>query len=356
MHDLLDQIFELALGEVHRYEGTINQFLGDGFMALFGAPIAHEDDARRAVLAALGIERRLRDWRAEKAKKAGAVVETRMGLNTGFVVVGRIGDNLRMDYTAVGDTTNLAARLEQLAEPGAILISETTHRLVQGMVRTERLEPLNVKGKSEPVLAWRLLGLGPRRSPLEERPARSLGEFVGRQREVGVLQDVFAQVIAGQGQVVGVVGEPGMGKSRLLHEFRRLLASERVTLLEGRCVSYGSSIPYSADGSTSSGANCGIAESDGAAAAADKVALALRKVGMNPRRGSPYLLALLGVKEGTEALDALEPAGDQDAHLRDAPSDEPARAAAGGRSSSSSRTCTGSTRPPRSTSPLSWRA
>jgi class 3 adenylate cyclase/tetratricopeptide (TPR) repeat protein len=306
MHDLLDQFFELALGEVHRYEGTINQFLGDGFMALFGAPRAHEDDARRAVLAALGIERRLRDWRAEKADRATGTVQVRMGLNTGFVVVGRIGDNLRMDYTAVGDTTNLAARLEQSAEPGVILISETTHRLVQGMVRTERLEPLKVKGKSEPVLAWRLLGLGPRRSPLEERPSRSLGEFVGRQREIGVLQDLFAQMVAGQGQVVGVVGEPGMGKSRLLHEFRGLLEGERVTLLEGRCVSYGSSIPY-LPWIDILRSNCGIAESDGPAAVTDKVALSLREVGMNPDEWAAYLLPLVGVKGGHGGARHLSP-------------------------------------------------
>src|SRR2546422_8432723 len=133
MHGLLERFFELALAEVHHYEGTVNQFLGDGFMALFGAPIAHEDDARRAVLAALGIQRRLRDRLSAPIDVLGDVT-VRMGLNTGLVVVGTIGDNLRMDYTAVGDTTNLAARLQQAAEPGTMLISESTHRLVQGAV------------------------------------------------------------------------------------------------------------------------------------------------------------------------------------------------------------------------------
>ena len=128
MHTLLNQFFELALGEVHRYEGTINQFLGDGFMALFGAPIAHEDHARRAVLAAVGIRRRLREGSLPLAFQSTVELEVRMGLNTGLVIVGAIGDNLRMDYTAIGDTTNVAARLQQDAAPWHIVISETTHR------------------------------------------------------------------------------------------------------------------------------------------------------------------------------------------------------------------------------------
>ena len=229
-----------------------------------------------------------------------------MGLNTGLVVVGRIGDNLRMDYTAVGDTTNLAARLEQLAEPGTILLSETTHRLVQGIIRAERTDPLHVKGKREPVTAYRLAGLRPRRSPLEERPARSLGEFVGRQRELEVLRDLLGQVTAGQGQVVGLVGEAGMGKSRLVYEFRRTLAEQRVTVLEGRCVSYGSSIPYLPWIDIVRN-NCGLVESDSPELIADKVATALREVGMDPDEWSVYLLHLLGVKERAEFLDALSP-------------------------------------------------
>ena len=137
MHTLLNRFFALALDEVHRYEGTINQFLGDGFMALFGAPVAHEDHARRAVLAALGLRRSLTEHHAELGAPHGVTCEVRMGLNTGVVVVGGIGDNLRMDYTAVGDTTNLAARLQQLADPGTILVSEATQRLVQGYVHLE---------------------------------------------------------------------------------------------------------------------------------------------------------------------------------------------------------------------------
>ena len=215
MHTLLNHFFELALAEVHRYEGTINQFLGDGFMALFGAPLAHEDHARRAVLAALGVQQRLRQDGVEAESLTGGTEDAppqqlsmRMGLNTGLVVVGSIGDNLRMDYTAVGDTTNLAARLQQLAQPGTILLSGTTARLVRSEARLEALEPVQVKGKTEPVTAWRVLGRLPRRSPLAGREERALSPFVGRERELITLHELLAQVEAGQGQVVGLAGAP----------------------------------------------------------------------------------------------------------------------------------------------------
>jgi class 3 adenylate cyclase len=147
MHALLNHFFELALGEVHRYEGTINQFLGDGFMALFGAPIAHEDHARRAVLAAVGIRQRLHAGSTPLGQPYGVEVTVRLGLNTGLVIVGAIGDNLRMDYTAVGDTTNVAARLQQAAAPGQIRISETTHRLVAGYCTTQSVGELLLTGR-----------------------------------------------------------------------------------------------------------------------------------------------------------------------------------------------------------------
>jgi class 3 adenylate cyclase/tetratricopeptide (TPR) repeat protein len=305
MHDLLDRFFELSLGEVHRYEGTVNQFLGDGFMALFGAPVAHEDDARRGALAALGIQRRLRERRHEFGLAANDELTVRMGLNTGFVVVGLIGDNLRMDYTAVGDTTNLAARLQQAAAAGDVLVSEATHRIAHGAFRAEPLE-LRVKGKAEPVTAYRLVGLAPRRSPLEERPARTLGRFVGRQRELALLHDLFAQVTAAHGQVVGIVAEPGMGKSRLLHEFRYALDPRVATVLEGRCVSYGSSIPYLPLLDILRN-NCGIVDSDSPEVIGDKLTAALAEVDMAPSEWAMYLLHLFGIKEGAEPLEPLSP-------------------------------------------------
>jgi AAA ATPase domain/Adenylate and Guanylate cyclase catalytic domain len=304
MHTLLNRFFALALEAVHRYEGTINQFLGDGFMSLFGAPISHEDHARRGVLAALALQRTLKE--ADLGKPYGVECAFRMGLNSGLVVVGSIGDNLRMDYSAVGDTTNLASRLQQHAEPGDILVSESTTRLVQGYVRLETLAPVEVKGKTEPVAMYKVIGTLPRRSPIISRGERTLSPFVGRERELATLEAVFAQVEAGQGQVVGIVAEAGGGKSRLLYEFRQRLQDKRVTYLEGRCVSYGSSIPYHPLIDVLRH-NCGITETDSPEAIVEKVHLALQEVGMGPEESAPYLLQLLGVKGGTESIATFTP-------------------------------------------------
>src|SRR5256885_311531 len=160
MHELLGRFFDLALEEVHRYEGTVNQFLGDGFMALFGAPLAHEDHARRAVLAALALQRTLEE--VDLGRPYGVACAFRMGLNSGLVVVGSIGDNLRMDYSAIGDTTNLAARLQQGAAPDTIVVGESTSRLVRGFIRLEPFQPIEVKGKTEPVPIFTVLGTLPR--------------------------------------------------------------------------------------------------------------------------------------------------------------------------------------------------
>src|SRR2546425_8001881 len=212
LHSLFSRFFETALAEIHRYEGTINQFLGDGFMALFGAPLAHEDHARRAVLAALDIRRALNDRPLQLSGRL-VPVSLRLGLHTGFVVFGAIGDNLRMDYTAVGDTTHLAARLQQLAEPGAIVVSDATARLVRGYASLAALGPVQVRGRSTPVEIYHVTGPGTRRSALEATGERPLSAFVGRERELRLLENLLAEVEAGRGQAVGVVGEPGVGKA-----------------------------------------------------------------------------------------------------------------------------------------------
>jgi tetratricopeptide (TPR) repeat protein len=304
MHTLLNRFFEVALNEVHRYEGTINQFLGDGFMALFGAPLAHEDHARRAVLAALALQRTLQE--AHLGEPYGVACTFRIGLNSGLVVVGSIGDNLRMDYSAIGDTTNLAARLQQGAEPDTILVSESTCRLVQGAIRLEPLPPIEVKGKTEPVSIYKVIGTLPRRSSIASRGERTLSPFVGRERELATLEALFAQVEAGQGQVVGIVAEAGGGKSRLLYEFRQRLQDKRVTYLEGRCLSYGSTMPYHPLLDVLR-QNCGIIETDSTEVIIEKVHVALQAVGMNPEASAPYLLQLLGVKAGTAALAVFTP-------------------------------------------------
>jgi class 3 adenylate cyclase/tetratricopeptide (TPR) repeat protein len=238
VHQIIDRCFELITAEVHRFEGTINQYTGDGVMALFGAPIAHEDSPRRAVHAALAIQRALQ---AER----GIGLQMRIGINTGPVVVGRIGDDLRMDYTAVGDTTNLAARLQQSARPGSVLVSEGTHRLVSGFFETLDLGELVVKGHAT-VQAFEVLRARGRRARLDVAAERGHTPLVGRERELSTLLDLFAKVKAGHGQVVQIAGEAGIGKSRLLFEFRRRLAEagEQATWLEGRCISFGQSIPF----------------------------------------------------------------------------------------------------------------
>jgi len=306
MHALINRFFETALAEVHRYEGTVNQFLGDGFMALFGAPLAHEDHARRAVLAALAIARAFSDRPVGDAPGTGIPLTLRMGLHTGFVVVGAIGDNLRMDYTAVGDTTHLAARLQQMAEPGAILASEATWRLVEGYVQGERVGPVEVRGRSEPVVVFRVLGVGSRRSPLEGNGPHRLSQFVGRDRQLETLLDLFGAVTEGRGQALGIVGEPGVGKSRLLLEFRHRLGERGVTYLQGRCLSYGATIPYVPVADLVR-ATCGLADGDSLDATAEKLGLGLRELGMDAEASVPYLLRMLGGTDSAGRLETLGP-------------------------------------------------
>jgi class 3 adenylate cyclase/tetratricopeptide (TPR) repeat protein len=312
MHALLRTFFELALGEVHRYGGTINQFLGDGFMALFGAPVAHEDHARRAVLSALSLRRALEQSGLDPAGSAApgldaeppADLAVRMGLNTGWVVVGALGDHLRMDYTAVGDTTNTAARLQQLAAPGAILISEATRSLAGTEVKVESLGPAMVKGKPSPVTAYRVLGT----AESAAHPAlaqRELSPFVGREQEIGVLEGLVERAAAGQGQVAGIAGEAGAGKSRLVFELRRRLEQRlQVTWFGGRCMSYGQGIPYLPLLNLLRDA-WSIADADPPEEVAAKVGAGLAQAGVESGEPVPYFLELMGVRGGGEALAEL---------------------------------------------------
>jgi class 3 adenylate cyclase/tetratricopeptide (TPR) repeat protein len=305
MHTLLSRFFETALAEVHRYEGTINQFLGDGFMALFGAPLAHEDHARRAVLAALGLQRRLAEQPLELGGGRRVPVSLRLGLHTGFVVVGAIGDNLRMDYTAVGDTTHLASRLQQMAEPGSVLVTEATARLVRGYVSLEPRGSVEVRGLSAPVSIHAVTGPGERRSPLERRAGRPLSHFVGRDRELRVLRDLLTEVEARRGQVVGIVGEPGVGKSRLVLELQHALAGRPALYLEGRCLSFGSAIPYLPVLDVVR-ALCRVAEADPPERARIAALASFAEIGLDGE-APPFLLRLLGVKAADEAMADLGP-------------------------------------------------
>ena len=244
VHAVVDRCFEMIATEVHRFEGTINQYTGDGVMALFGAPIAHEDAPRRAAHAALAIQRAIRDLSRELEPRLGRRLEMRVGLNTGPVVVGKIGDDLRMDYTAVGDTTNVAARLQQSAQPGSVLAGASTHRLIEGYFETVDLGELPVKGHTA-VHAFELVRARGRKARLDVESERGLTPLIGRDQELTTLVERFERVREGRGQVVFIAGEAGIGKSRLLLEFRRRLtaAGEPTTWLEGRCISFGQSNP-----------------------------------------------------------------------------------------------------------------
>jgi predicted ATPase/class 3 adenylate cyclase len=305
VHDLMTRVFELMLAEVHRYEGTVNQFLGDGIMALFGAPIAHEDHARRAVHAALGIRTALERGQEDLRVRRGMALQLRQGLNTGLVVVGSIGNDLRMDYTAIGDTTNVAARLQQAVGPGQILISKTTHRLVEGHFETRAVGNLRVKGKVEPVPAWEVLAARAGRTRLDVEAERGLTPFVGRTRELRLLSECFEKARAGQGQVVFVVGDPGIGKSRLLLEFRRQF-EEVATWSEGRCLSFGRAMAFHPliDLLRRS---AGIEEADADAALIEKLERHVLDHGEELRSGLPWLRYLLSVDPGDPSVLAKTP-------------------------------------------------
>src|SRR5919197_5059055 len=206
VHQIIDRCFELITAEVHRFEGTINQYTGDGVMALFGTPVAHEDSPRRAVHAALGIQRALREYGQELQAQRGFTLQMRISIHTGLVVVGKIGDDLRMDYTAVGDTINLAARLQQLARPGSVVISDATFRLVSGFFETLDLGEMPVKGHA-PVRTFGVLRSRSRRTRFDVAIEHGLTPLVGREHELGTLIDRFHEVKAGHGQAILIAGE-----------------------------------------------------------------------------------------------------------------------------------------------------
>jgi class 3 adenylate cyclase len=241
---LLDPVLERMMEAVHRYEGTVNQVMGDGIMALFGAPVAHEDHAVRACYAALDMQTAIRRYGEDVRRTHGIEPQIRVGLNSGEVVVRAIGSDLRMDYTAVGQTTHLAGRMEQLAPPGSIRLAADTLRLAEGYITVEPLGPVPVKGLETPVEVYEMTGAGVLRSRLHAAAARGLTRFVGRETELEQLRQALSRAAAGHGQVVAIVGEPGVGKSRLVWEVTHSHRSHGWLVVQAGSVSYGKATPY----------------------------------------------------------------------------------------------------------------
>jgi class 3 adenylate cyclase/tetratricopeptide (TPR) repeat protein len=305
VHSIMTRAFELMLAEVHRVKGTVNQFLGDGIMALFGAPIAHEDHAQRAVHAALGVQRAINSYQEDVQRQRGISFQVRQGLNTGLVVVGSIGTDLRMDYTALGDTTNIAARLQQAADRGHILVSEATHRVVEGYFHTRELGGLVLKGKAKPVKAWEILGARMGRTRMGIVAERGLTPYIGREPEMQVLLESFKKAQAGQGQVVLIVGEAGIGKSRLLYEFRRKVGTDAVWS-EGQCLSFGQSIALHPVIDMMK-RNFHIEDSDSEQAIAQKIERAVLPHGEDLSPLVPYLRYLMSVDPGDPSVLTMDP-------------------------------------------------
>jgi class 3 adenylate cyclase/tetratricopeptide (TPR) repeat protein len=241
---ILDPVLERMMEAVHRYEGTVNQVMGDGIMALFGAPVAHEDHAVRACYAALRMQESVKRYAEGIRRTEGIPIQIRVGVNSGEVVVRSIGSDLHMDYTAVGQTTHLAARMEQMATPGSILVAHETLNLAEGYVVVKSLGPLPVKGLETPIEVYEVTGAAMVRSRLHAVAARGLTQFVGRDSELEQLRQALGRAQSGRGQVVAVVGEAGVGKSRLYWEFTHSHRTEGWLVVEGGSVSYGKATAF----------------------------------------------------------------------------------------------------------------
>jgi class 3 adenylate cyclase/DNA-binding NarL/FixJ family response regulator len=241
---LMDNLYERFIHDIHRYEGTVNELTGDGIVAFFGAPLAVEQAPLRAVRAALALQQTAVRCSPSIKRAHGLRLQVRVGINTGPVIVGTVGNNLRMDYKAIGDTVNLAARIEQTAEPGTIQITAQTYKLVEGYFHCEGLGPVSVKGAPDAVPVYRVLAEHSVRTRIDVARERGLTRLVARQNELEQLRHCFRLVQNGSGQAVSIIGDAGLGKSRLLYEFRQALASDELTWLEGRCSPYNTAVAY----------------------------------------------------------------------------------------------------------------
>jgi predicted ATPase len=296
------------MDEIHKFEGTINQFTGDGVMALFGAPVAHEHHAQRACYAALAIQSAMVGFNEKLKAERDIDFRLRIGLNTGPVVVGSIGDDLRMDYTALGDTTNFAARMQQSAEPGKILMTNSTHELISAHFISESLGELQVKGKEEPIRAYLLKRSRGISTRMDIAAERGLSPLTARSEELNRLHQLWQLSKKGNGQVVFIVGEAGIGKSRLVFEFHRSLSAENTTWLEGHGTAYGGNMPFLPLIDLLK-RNFRIEEADSEEIAILKIEKGLSGLGEETKERAPYLKFLLSVDSGDPLIQSMDPQG-----------------------------------------------
>jgi class 3 adenylate cyclase/tetratricopeptide (TPR) repeat protein len=295
---IMDNIYELLIHKVHDYEGTVNEMTGDGIMALFGAPIALEDAPQRAIRSAMAIHREMAKFSdgIKREKQGIPALKMRIGIHSGPVVVGTLGNNLRVEFKAVGDTVNLASRMESMAEPGSTYVTEETFKLTEGFFRFEALGDKEVKGKREPVKVYRVIAPSTRRTRFDVSAERGLTPFVGRERDVDLLIDAFARAKAGRGQAISIMSEAGVGKSRLLYEFRKAVTNEDVTFLEGKCLSYSRGVAYHPVTDILK-SNFDVLEGDEDVNIREKVRRGLEMLGADEATTLPCLLELFSVKE-----------------------------------------------------------
>ena len=303
---IIDPALQIMMNAVHYYEGYVAQALGDGIFALFGAPIAHEDHPQRALRAALQLQEQMRIYSEESRRRDGPPLQVRVGINTGEVVVRSIRkDDLHTDYVPVGHSTNIAARLEQLAAPGSTLVTEQTHKLTEDYFDFKALGQTQVKGVSAAFNVYELIDAGPLRIKLEVSARRGLSRFVGREREIDQLEQALAQAQAGHGRIVGVMGEPGLGKSRLFHEFKLTLPIDCL-VLEAFAVSHGKSSPYLPVIELLKG-YFDIAVEDDNQSRHEKISTKVLVLDSSLEDTLPYLLALMGIDDPGSSLQQMDP-------------------------------------------------
>jgi len=297
-YSIMDQVYEILIHKVHDYEGTVNEMTGDGIMALFGAPIALEDAPQRAVRSAMAIHREMArlSERIKQEREGIPPLKMRIGIHTGPVVVGTLGNDLRVEFKAVGNTVNLASRMEGLAMPGTTYVTEETFGLTEGLFRFEALGELDVKGKEGAVKTYRVIAPSTQRTRFDVSAEHGLTPFVGRERELELLLDGLERSKASRGQAFSIVSEAGVGKSRLLYELRKAVANEDVTFLEGKCLSYSRGVAYHPVIDILK-ANFDIREGDGDFEIREKVKRGLNILGADEASTLPYLLELFAVKD-----------------------------------------------------------